>query len=155
MLILNLCRLSTSTGLGKVSQLFLGEPENSKISNYLYCCDSYRPQLNAEQGPDTLPAWAAYGDARRHLLRTPTRSIVTNMSHCSRATMVFYHQKKKLSLILAFNPAFPRPHQQAVVAPVPRCVHVKPTPPWTHIFFFFLLNIKRGLKIIKIILWMK
>lgn len=65
MLILNLCRLSTSTVLGKVSQLFLCEPENSKISNYLYCCDSYRPQLNAEWGQDTLPAQAAYEDASK------------------------------------------------------------------------------------------
>lgn len=55
-------RVSTSTGLGKVSQLFLGEPENSKISNYLYCCESYRAPLIAEQGQDMLPVQAAHGD---------------------------------------------------------------------------------------------
>lgn len=72
-LILNLWRLGKLTGLGKFYQLFLWEPENSKISNYLHCCYSYWLQLNAEQGQDTLTARATSGDSNE----TPPNS------HCS------------------------------------------------------------------------
>lgn len=131
MLILNLWRLSTFTGLGKFNQLFLWEPENSKISNYLHCCCSY--QLQWRQSRARTPC------LHGQLLEMPMRHLqIPTVARSKYIPLLLAHKgilaQKKLSFSLEFRLARPHPHREAGLTPPPRCVDVKRTPPEPRVF---------------------